>query len=315
MTSPLLVLLLLASAGSQKAPLYGIITEVIDDGTSTAIFSISVDPQTGAIKNVTEDFFVAGGSATIDGVSALDVTSGVYIYATDTMDAYAHETNVYSGTLLPSLDFGARAILHFTSDVVRSRFLVLVADQTNAFKIYAVDATDGETTMFAAAPPAAVLTVDSSAAVNDRNGYYYLVAASKANVTDPEYRVFTMSSSGSLVATSAAIDIPGFVVRVHYDAVNGSLVGVLELFQNGRLLYFVAHINPQTGKASYSKVSSILDGIVTSVTFSQSKRILYFCEARNGVGGVLHAWDVTTGKETTVNVADYYVLESLEASG
>jgi len=297
--------------------LYAIITEVINQGRDTAVYSITVNPSTGAIANVSENFFYAGGSATVDGVSGLLQKSGVYVYASDEADGFAHETNVYTGRLLPDIDIGAKAIWTFTADNANDRFILVAQDsQSGAFELIGLDGTTDYAYVFGQIPPTANLAFISTGSVNPNTSDFYMVASSKLNTSDAAYRVFTFSSSGVLQKTSGVIALPptSFLVRMAYDFVNSKLYGVAEEWQGNVLRYGFVTADPVTGASKVLPISSITDGIVTSVTYSASQRSLFFCEARNGVGGVLHKINVDTGKDVTISVQGGWVLESLEAS-
>eukprot|EP01116_Phalansterium_solitarium_P013550 TRINITY_DN30934_c0_g1_i1.p1 TRINITY_DN30934_c0_g1~~TRINITY_DN30934_c0_g1_i1.p1 ORF type:complete len:330 (+),score=125.99 TRINITY_DN30934_c0_g1_i1:35-991(+) len=313
-----LVILLLSSVGGLAAPLpklFGIITEVVDDDTSTAVFSISIDPSNGSIKNVSENFFFAGSSATVDGISALDQSNGVYFYASDSEDAFIYQVNVFQGQLLAPIDIGAKGIFHFTADSARNRFLTVAEDASSGnVNLLQTDATNSKTIMLTQLPPAVNNEIISTATIEPSTGNYLLVAATSANTSRPDYKVFTFSPSGSLLSTSPAIAVDGFFLRVAWDTPSLQLVGLLEQWTDDKLSYAVISVQPKTGAAHVTPVKSIVQGIVTSVTYSKADRTLYFCEARNAVGGVLHRWNVAGGNETSVMLQDGYVLESFEAT-
>jgi len=188
--------------------------------------------------------------------------------------------------------------------------------QTSAFQLLAMDGTTDQTAVFAQIPAEANLEFISASALHPNNSQYYLVASTKVNTSSPDYKVFTFSSAGALLKTSGVVPLPGtsFIIRVGFDTVSGKLFGIAEEWQGNLLRYAMAEIDPTTGQSRLLPIASITDGIVTAVTYSASQRSLFFCEARNGFGGVLHKVSVETGKEVTVPVQSGYVVESLEAS-
>lgn len=173
-------------------------------------------------------------------------------------------------------------------------------------------------------------------AVNTDTNTFYLIVSTKANVTDPQYKVVSIDpKTGSITATSPALNCPGFVEYFSYDPKTKKLIGVVLTIINNKgktkididfifffnqliffkvLQYNFAIVDPATGTCTASKLTKVT-GIVTCSTFSVQNRILYVHEAING-GNLLHRIDPTSGNDLGyVQIQGYNVLESMEISG
>eukprot|EP01116_Phalansterium_solitarium_P013458 TRINITY_DN30821_c0_g1_i1.p1 TRINITY_DN30821_c0_g1~~TRINITY_DN30821_c0_g1_i1.p1 ORF type:complete len:329 (-),score=47.72 TRINITY_DN30821_c0_g1_i1:81-1034(-) len=308
----LALLSIIAAAFSAPALLYGVYPEDAPSGTN--INSVSIDPATGVITDVCNNFFQAGVFEVNEGVSALDAKTGVYMYATDWGQMLAYQTNVYQGKPLKTLDLGAEVILHFTADPANGRFLVLMQNgTTNVMQVVAIDEADNKVTMFASPPDLANLAYASSGFIDPKTGNYVILASTEVNVTTPKYRTFTWTSDGAYVKTGPVIHTGGFqVIRAAVDPTSSAIVA---LMQSADSQQFVLASVDANGHSNVTKITSVTDGnMILCGTFSVSHRMMYFIEGRLDGTSYLHSFSVESLTESVVAVQGEWYFFNLECS-
>jgi len=291
--------------------LYAIVTEFIDQNRETAIFAITVDLATGKAENISETFVYNGGSATVDGISGLDQTTGVYWYTTDYADKYAYSVNVYTKSILPPLDINANFI-HSFRPASMSNMCYILADISNQNYLLSVSEGDDTVNVVSLVPSNINLNYIAGTAIDESTSTYYLVASTNRSTDYPNYKVFSINlHTGKITTLGTLQNCSTFPAYIAFEQNSKQLIGVIEDFTKG-LVYYYVQIDPESGKCKSQLIKTT--GIVTCVTFSQQNLKLYVHEA-TGAGGVLHSIDVETGTEgKTVVVSNYYILESMEIS-
>lgn len=297
----------------QKPTIYGIVTEFINNNQDTAIYTIIVDQDTGKLTNVTENFVFNGGSGTIDGISALNNYTNTYWYATDSATPFAYSVDVKKKQLLPPLDIGATSILRFAADGKTGLTYSIVTAKTGIYLI-SIDPTYFVRTIFQFSNQINFGYICATA-YNQDSGLLYLIASTKANTSDPQYKVFSINvKTGQIVSTSNALSCVGFTEYFAYDPTSKNLYGIILTVVKNALQYSTVIVNPSTGDCKSFPVTELNNGIVTCATYSPSQQLLYVGEATNH-GGYLHKVNPLTGHDMDhVLVSDYLVLESIESS-
>jgi hypothetical protein len=306
-------------ASAQQTPiLYAITTEFIDNNQETAVYSVIVDPITGKLTNVSENIVYAGGSGTYDGISAFNSATGIYYYVTDfDVIDYVYSTNVVKAQVLAPLDVYAKAVFRLAANPNNGlAYILFYSSQGSYVLLVSVDQYYAVKMVHQFPLSAYNFNYIAGTAVNTDTNTFYLIVSTKANVTDPQYKVVSIDpKTGSITATSPALNCPGFVEYFSYDPKTKKLIGVvLTIINNKVLQYNFAIVDPATGTCTASKLTKVT-GIVTCSTFSAQNRILYVHEAING-GNLLHRIDPTSGNDLGyVQIQGYNVLESMEISG
>jgi len=288
----LLLVFLVGCYAQQPPTVYAVITEFIDKYTETAIFTVSVDLTTGAVKNVTENFIYNGGSATVDGVSAFDPKTGIYWYATDAATPYIYSTNVYQKTVDPPLDTGATYVDLLVANSGTGLLWAIVEASNGNFLISVRN--DGTVKTAMQFNSGYNLDYICSGAIDSVKNLFYLIVSTNASIRNPAYKIFTIDlASNQVVFTSPSImNGPGFPQYFGFDRASGNLYGMFEQSTNENLIYSAMVLNPQTGFVSLNAVPSIT-GIITCSTYSNQISRLLAAETN----GLLHFINPVNGKE------------------
>eukprot|EP01116_Phalansterium_solitarium_P025236 TRINITY_DN9542_c0_g1_i1.p1 TRINITY_DN9542_c0_g1~~TRINITY_DN9542_c0_g1_i1.p1 ORF type:complete len:319 (-),score=95.84 TRINITY_DN9542_c0_g1_i1:106-1062(-) len=296
---------------SAPALLYGIYPEYVGT-TGCWIQSVSLDPNTGVITKVSDNFYINGNFDVQAGVSALDNETGVYMYATDFASTLAYQTNVFSGKPLAALDVDAETVVSFTADPANRRILALVQnEQSRAFQVQSVDEASNKVTKFADVPSTANLAYQSSSFIDPSTGDYVLLASSHVDETSPKYRTFTFASNGTFIKAGPVIQTGSFeVIRAVADPRSASIVALMNSPDGTQNILASIDLN---GHANVTKIATVQDGGVVAVAaFSVSNRTMYFIE--DGNGSYLHKFAVDTLTDSTVAIQGEWYFYNLEAS-
>jgi len=292
--------------------LYAIVTEFSQNDEETRVYTVSLDRTTGKVTNVSADLIYAGGSATLDGVSAFDQRGGRYFFATDSATSFIYESDVIHKDLLAPRDIGAIAIENLAYDGVTNRLFALYLAKSGL-----VIASIGPQTL------RPVLQIPSQfnqnyvmkGTVDGTTGTYYL-SAKIGNTQLPTYAIATINIMNGQIIRTVAIDnttCTVFPEYIWFDTASGDVLAGAESFDNNQLHYHFLRIDPVTGRCTKTALQAPV-GIVTDWSYDSSTHELWFSEATNS-GAFLLSYNIQTGKQSTpVLVRGGVVPESIEVS-
>jgi len=292
--------------------LYSIVTEFSYNDQETMVYTVLIDRQTGVVTNVTADLMYAGGSATIDGISAFDQRGGRYFWASDSATAEIYSSNVIRKQFLPPLYIGADAIEGLVYNNINNRLYTLYAMKSG---IILAEIGPQSFRGILGIPPQYNAGYVMKGAVDGKTNTYYL-AAKIGTSTAPTYAIVTINILNGQITRSVPIDNSTctlFPEYLWYDETSKLLLGGGESFVGNSLLYYFLKINPVTGQCSKTQLSTPV-GIVTDWSYDSSTEELWFSEATNS-GAFLISYNINTGQQTTpVLVQHGLVPESIEIS-
>jgi len=292
-------LLLISSVNSFF--LWGRFTGVGPNGQVTVDHNGLVNTNTGFVTPISTNYIYVGSSATIDGISALDNTNGVFYYTTDGSTKDIYSVQLASGTLNPPIDVYASVIAGLQFDNGAQQLIIGFLDQTNKQYVmfYPVDGKS-TITMFAS-PPSIPLT--NAAAYNYRTKIYYN-SASTPSVNQTIITAFQVpgGQSKQYIFNNCSV---GYVIDLFLDA-NSNLLGMGEAFIGNKLLYYFVQFD--LNKLVCTPTLLPTTGIVTATTFSPPDNTMFFNEAING-GDLIRMYFPSNGTITKVNCQQ--VIEDL----
>jgi len=292
--------------------LFAVVTEYSENNQQTRVTTVQLNRNTGAVTNVTTNFVYAGGSASIDGISAFDQINGRYYFAPDSVTAFIYGTDVKNKHPLPTLDIGADTIDRLTFDGTNNRLYAIFAAKTGTY----LAAIGPETFQpILQIPSQFNVGYIMTGAVDGRRNTYYL-AAKIGSTPTPTYAIATINLSNGQIIRQAAIDnrtCTLFPEYLWFDSSSGNLLGAGEAQQGNQLAYYFLKISPATGSCVKLPISAP-DGIITAFSFDSSTNQLWMAEATNN-GPYIFSYNVVTGRQTTpVQVASNLTPESLEVA-
>jgi len=256
---------------------------------------------------------IAGGSGTVDGISAFDSSRSVYYYATDFVVPWIYQVDIKRDTILPPIDLpGAIGVEGLNTDPKRGVLFARYFDSNGIGYILNIQMPNGPVTTVA------TLSTNyhiggwiSASAYNPITQLYYLTA--NKNASTMNYNILAINTNSGNILNEIAISCKNmFPQRLYYDSNMLLLVGGgMSLNGEG---YFAFWVDPMSGNCVSKPLQVESNGVVTSFAYDNGNSILYYQVATNtAAGGVLQSYNIVSGKQSKpVPMANAYTLESME---
>jgi hypothetical protein len=307
---------ILAVVAAQKPTLFSVVTEFASKGYATASHLVTIDPKTGAVGDLLETFFYAGGSITVDGVSAFDFLNNVYYYVTDGNSDFVFRGNVNTKTLMSPIAFPFEYIFEITFDVTNKRIIVAGAADKQGDFLVAFPTDESK-------PWSVIAQIDTDfsfdcGTIDSKNQIYYWVTLQKVNNTFSNAFLHSVSLTNPTTIHTVQIMCTYPMLypnAIRYDARHDKLYIFSTQWilqgKNYELVSYIETVNPTSGSCNAIK-TQIPDGIVGDWAYDAITQHAYAALATNS-GNFLYTIDVTTGQViSNVLVANAYMPESME---
>jgi len=304
------LLLLISVIYAQKFGLFGIITDFAGENTETIVRTVTVDPNTGQTLRIITNFIYVGGSATYDGISALDTDKGQFYYVTDAT-SFLYNVDLGKQSLLPTISMGLDYVGTFAYDSSNKRLLVwgLATDQqTKKTSNYLLSYPTGNTGAASLVTQFQNIQELVGSTLDAKNQIFYFMAYNNSKEYVGSYNINTKVTS-NLVEPSC--NITGQYVFAYdsftYDP-NGGLRAVAET--TNPLKYFYVTLDVKGGCVAYP-INPSAFGIATCFSFDPQSPNLYLGWAPDGPGKIITFNTKTMSITKEVALSDGFVLEDL----
>jgi len=304
-------LLLISVCYAQKFGLYGIITDFAADDTETVVRTVIVDPTSGQTLRIITNFIYVGGSATYDGISALDSDTNQFYYVTDAASAFLWNVDLAKESLLPTISLYFDYVGSLTYDNANQRLLVWgEATDPNTKKLnnylisYPTGANTGKASLVTQFPFQQI----AGSVVDSKNQIYYFVALNNSKEYIGKYDMTTNKLSDLIVPTCNITDQWYFAYdSINFDPIRG-LTAVAE--KANPLSYFYVTLDISGGCVAHAITPSQF-GIGTCFSFDPKGPNLYMGWAPNGPGKVITYNTQTYSVTNEVALSSGFVLEDI----
>ena len=302
--SNLLLVLLLSSLACVQvyANVYGIVFGFGGQDTQSLVYTVQIDPKTGAFTTVTENFIYVGSAATFDGLSTFDQNQGDFYYTTDFESSFVFSVDTTKGALNPPISTSAVGVSQILWDHGNDQLLVTGEYENDTQIIITVPTTGPSQELFNYS------TVDVeylySHTLDWKNGIYYVTYETTTTSTFNlgQFSLTTPSDFTSVKFPCANI----YTLDIYYDYNLKGLLGVGENPKRETFSYFEI-VN---GVCTETLIPADLY-IVTCSSYDPTTGILYLGFVNN-TAPYLGLFDTT--KKTLTAVALDTVLTDLEVS-
>jgi len=284
-------------------------------------FTVRIDTATGAFTNLVENFLYVGGSATYDGISDLDQSTGVYYYSTDFATPFIYSSNVLTSTLLPTISTAATVVLNIHHDDNNKRILSLQSEKSGFLNLVSLPTTlsaPGKAFLVTTFPGSVSQDLVLASAFVDSTQNFYMIAGNTSNNTGYFLSTFNVQNPSNFQSViinpttcPSGLTKDLFIQYVQFDSNVKQLVAGVEQFINNALRYWIYLIQP-TGSCVAKMINMPVQGIVTCWSYDQNIRTMYFGIAPNGLPRVI-AVNVDS-MAITMNVVVPAVPSSIQVS-